>query len=247
MVGHSSNYLKIKRLATVCARGGSKGLPGKNLRPLLGSSLVERAVFQALDTKLFDLVVVSSDEHDILNEGRSAGAGLVLERPAHLASDTASKMSAIQHAVHKAESNFGSHFETIVDLDATSPLRSLEDIKGAVTLLEENQVSSVITGSLARKIPYFNMVEINDAGYVVLSKPTSPVIERRQDCPPCYDMNAAVYVWRREMFMQNPMVFYPDTMIYVMPEQRSYDIDTALDFEFVELVMKKHLIESASN
>ena len=234
------------RIATVCARGGSKGLPGKNLRKLMGKSLVAHAVSHALESEMFEVVVVSSEDDEILAEARACGAGLVVQRPDAMATDDASKMPPIQHAVMAAEELAGHCFRTIVDLDVTSPLRSPDDIRGAVKLMEENGVSNVITGAPARKSPYFNLVELRDEGYVELCKPVVPRIERRQDSPNCYDMNAAVYVWDRDTFMTKPNVFYLDTLLYVMPEERSHDIDTPLDFELVELVMKKLALSALS-
>ncbi len=234
-----SDKKSLRRIATICARGGSKGLPGKNLRPILGKSLIAHAIDQAHKAGIFDAVVVSSDDDDILAEGDRCGADLVVRRPDNMATDSASKLPPIMHGVEEAETATGSKFDIIVDLDVTSPLRSVEDICGSVALFEERRVTNVITGAPARKIPYFNLVELNADGYVALSKPTNPRIERRQDCPPCFDMNAAVYVWDRDIFMSDPGVFYPDTLLYEMPETRSHDIDSMLDFEFVELIMTK--------
>jgi N-acylneuraminate cytidylyltransferase/CMP-N,N'-diacetyllegionaminic acid synthase len=229
----------VRRIATICARGGSKGLPGKNLRLIIGKSLIAHAIDQAREADIFDSIVVSSDADDILAEGKRCAADIVVKRPLNMATDKASKLPAIVHAVEEAEMATGENFDVIVDLDVTSPLRSAQDICGSVALFEEQQVSNVITGAPARKIPYFNLVELKVDGYVTLSKPTDPRIERRQDCPACYDMNAAVYVWDRDVFVNAPNVFYPDTMLYVMPEERSHDIDTSFDFDYVEFVMNK--------
>lgn len=230
----------MRRVCTILARGGSKGLPGKNLRPLAGKSLVARTVAQAREANLFDVVVASSDDPDILAEARAWGVDLAVERPADMATDAASKLPPIQHAVLAAERQLGAPCDIIVDLDVTSPLRIVDDIRGAVRLQEETGATSVITGAPARKSPYFNLVETDAQGRVRLCKPTVPRIARRQEAPPCYDMNAAVYVWQRAMFMSRPDVFYDDTRIYVMPEERSHDIDTPLDFTFVSLILTQN-------
>jgi CMP-N,N'-diacetyllegionaminic acid synthase len=227
------------RIATICARGGSKGLPGKNVRLLAGKPLIAHAIDQAKEAGLFDIVVVSSDSDAILDEAAKWSPDLTVKRPDHMATDAASKLPPIAHAVLAAEAEHDITFDTIVDLDVTSPLRAVEDIIGAVKLMEERNVSNVLTGSPARKIPYFNMLELTPEGYVALSKPTEPRIERRQDCPPCFDMNAAVYVWQRFAIIDLPHIFFDDTLLYIMPEERSFDIDNETDFEFVAFLMEK--------
>lgn len=230
----------MKRVCSICARGGSKGLPGKNLKPLAGKSLVARCVEQAYETGLFDAVGVSSDSADILLAAREAGAEFLVERPTEMASDTASKLPPIRHLFETVEAARGVHFDTLVDIDVTSPLRAPEDVIGAVELMESRGVSNVITGSVARKNPYFNMVEVQPDGHVDLCKRLpGGQLARRQDCPVVYEMNAAVYVWRRDAFFEHMNVFYPDTLIYEMPEERSHDIDSALDFDFVEFLLTK--------
>lgn len=228
-----------KRLCSICARGGSKGVPGKNLRPLAGIPLLSRAIGQAKQVALFEAVAVSSDSEEILSLAREGGADFAIERPAELASDEASKLPVIQHLAESVEEQSGASFDTLVDIDVTAPLRALEDIRGAVDLMETRGVSNVITGAPARKSPYFNLVEARADGTVSLSKPPDERIVRRQDSPKCYDMNAAVYVWRHDIFMAEPSVFYPDTLLYEMPEERSYDIDTETDFEFVEFLLSR--------
>ena len=229
----------MKRICTICARGGSKGVKNKNIRELAGKPLLYYTLYQARASMLFDLIAVSSDSAAILDEARSHGADLLVDRPSELASDTAAKIPAIRHCVEEAELFFGKTFDTIVDLDVTSPLRLVEDIKGAVDLLERSNVSNVITAAPARRSPYFNLVETDIAGVVRLSKPLEEPIVRRQDSPQCFDMNASIYVWERSPLFNNPTVFNSDTRLFVMPEERSIDIDTELDFEIVELIMRK--------
>lgn len=229
----------MRRICTICARGGSKGLPGKNLRPLLGKSLLVHAIEQARESNAFDIIAVSSDSDEILSVARQNGVDFAIHRPSDMATDEASKMPVIQHLVETVEAQTAENFETIVDLDVTAPLRNLEDILGSIELLETSGVANVITGAPARKSPYFNLVEKRPDGSVGLSKPPQENIVRRQDSPQCFDMNAAVYVWRRDSFMATPQVFFPDTLLYEMPEDRSFDIDSAVDFEFVEFLISK--------
>jgi N-acylneuraminate cytidylyltransferase/CMP-N,N'-diacetyllegionaminic acid synthase len=228
----------MSRICTICARGGSKGVPGKNIRQIGGKPLLAHTVSQALESGLFDAVGVSSDSEEILAVAREAGAHLAIRRPAEMATDTAGKMPAIQHAALAVEAFLGKPFETLVDLDATSPLRDISDIVGAVALLENAKAPSVITGSPARRSPYFNLVETDADGFVRLCKGEGNVA-RRQDAPDCFDMNASIYVWSREAFLSRPTVFYPGTRIFVMPEDRSHDIDSELDFAIVQMLMER--------
>lgn len=229
----------MKRLCTICARGGSKGVNKKNIRPLMGKPLIAYSLEQARASGLFDLIAVSSDAQEILDAARNHGADLLIERPAELASDTAAKLPAIRHAVLAAEERTGQRFEVLVDLDATSPLRTPEDIRSAVALLEDSRCSSVITGTPSHRSPYFNLVERRPDGSVALSKVSDPPIVRRQDAPACFDMNASIYVWWRDGFVADAKVFYADTRLYEMPPERSVDIDSELDFAIVEFLMQR--------
>jgi len=229
----------MSRVCTICARGGSKGVKNKNIRELAGKPLIAHTIEQARSSGLFELIAVSSDSSEILDTARRLGADLMVERPAELATDTAAKLPAIRHCVEEAEKFKGRRFNIVVDLDVTSPLRLPEDIRGAVELLESRGITNVITGTPARRSPYFNLVELGEDGVVRLSKPLASPIVRRQDSPQCFDMNASIYVWLRDALFDHPAVFAADTRLYLMPEERSIDIDSELEFEFVELLMKK--------
>lgn len=230
---------RMTRICTICARGGSKGKPEKNTHMLAGKPLVTLSIEQAKISGLFDLVAVSSDSEIILKTADAAGAELSVNRPAKLAADTAGKLPAIHHCLLAAEAALGRECTILVDLDVTSPLRMVEDIHGAVNLLEESTASNVITGMPARRSPYFNIVELNDAGVAHLSKIPDREIVRRQDAPKCYDMNASIYAWRRDIFIDHPAVFYPDTLFFEMPEERSIDIDTDIDLAFIEFLIAR--------
>ena len=227
----------MSRICTICARGGSKGVPTKNIRELAGRPLIAHSIVQARESGLFDTIAVSSDSDAILEVARQWGADYRIRRPSELASDTSAKVPAIRHCLEEVERVSGIRCSVFVDLDATSPLRTAEDIRGAVALLESREVSSVITGSVARRSPYFNLVETDDQGQARLCKSLEGAVVRRQDAPRCYDMNASIYVWNRDAFLRHPAVFYDDTLLFEMPEARSHDIDTELDFEWVEFLM----------
>lgn len=232
----------MSRVCTICVRGGSKGVMNKNIRELAGKPLIAHTLEQARSSRLFGVIAVSSDSPQILDTARRHGADLVVERPPELATDTAAKLPAIRHCVEQAEKFAGKRFDVVVDLDATSPLRLPEDIRGAVDLLETGGASNVITGAPARRSPYFNLVELGEDDVVQLSKPLAKPIVRRQDSPQCFDMNASIYVWRRDALFDHATVFASDTRLFVMPEERSIDIDSELDFEIVEILMRKRAV-----
>lgn len=228
-----------QRLCTICARGGSKGVKGKNIRLLAGRPLIAHSIRQAKDSGLFAAVAVSSDSDDILSVAADWGADVLVRRPDEMASDTAPKVPAIRHCLLEAERALMTTFPVFVDLDATSPLRFSADIAGAVALLEQTGAPNVITGAPSRRSPYFNLVEQAADGTVHLSKILPQGVVRRQDAPPSFDMNASIYVWQRDLFLADPRVFYPQTRLFVMPEDRSQDIDSELDFDIVRLLLER--------
>ncbi|WP_440641605.1 acylneuraminate cytidylyltransferase family protein [Bradyrhizobium sp. PUT101] len=228
-------------VCTICARGGSKGVVGKNARDLLGRPVLAWSIAQARETGLFDAIAFSSDSDALLDAALKAGADIAVRRPDEMATDTAPKLPAIRHCLEQAIAQMGTTPEIFVDLDVTSPLRLPSDITGAVALLRESGARNVITGAPARRSPYFNLVEQRADGSVGLSKSANPPVTRRQDAPRCFDMNASIYVWRVAPFLEQPAVFYPDTRLFEMPEERSIDIDSDLDFALVELLLRQRL------
>lgn len=223
-------------IATICARGGSVGLPGKNIKPMLGKPLLVYSIEQALACRAIERVFVSTDDENIAAAALAAGAEVPGLRPAYLATSSAGKLDAITHLVSVVESQ-GVGVSKIVDLDPTSPLRDLRDIEVCVEMLDE-QTDAVITGYLAEKNPYFNMVEVKDDGAVRLVKESSRVLSRQQ-APVVYSMNASIYVWHRHTLERG--LWDGATRIHVMPYERSVDIDTPFQFRIVEMLLAEKL------
>jgi len=228
----------MKILCTICARAGSKGVANKNLRLINGLPLIAYSLQQAVETKLFSQIAVSSDSSEIRTTAMAHGATFVVDRPTQMASDTAPKLPAIRHCVETTEKEFG-QFDIIIDLDATAPLRIAADIIGSLELLTATNADNVITGTPAHRSPYFNLVEQDENGIVQLSKPPKDAVTRRQDSPKCFDMNASIYVWRRDALSNNPSLFVSSTRLFEMPRERSLDLDSEADFEMVEWMMSK--------
>lgn len=229
----------MRVLCTICARGGSQGVKNKNLISVCRKPLIAHTILQAKKSTLFDAIAVSSDSKKILSVSKKWGAHYLIDRPMDMATATAAKLPAIQHAVMQAEKLAKIKFDIVIDLDATSPLRSVEDLQQSFDLfMRHKKASNLITGCLARKSPYFNLVEADENHYARLSKIPKTPIERRQDVPPSYDMNASIYIWKRQSLFQNVSIISDRTLLYVMPEERSIDIDTPLDLAFVRLLAK---------
>jgi CMP-N,N'-diacetyllegionaminic acid synthase len=224
-------------IATVCARGGSSGLPGKNIRPLLGKPLIVHTIEQALACAAVEKVYVSTDSSEIAEVARRAGASVPFLRPAALATAEAPKLGVIRHLIEEVERT-GVDVRKIVDLDPTSPLRELADIDACLALLGPD-TDVVITGYEAEKNPYFNMVEFDALGRVRLVKPLEAPVEARQAAPKVYAMNASIYVWHRHTLDKG--LWDGRAALHVMPRDRSIDIDTLIDFQLVELLMKEKL------
>ena len=229
----------MKVLCTICARGGSTGVKNKNIRNLRGKPLIAHSIIQAKKSNLFPIIAVSSDSKKIRTISTKWGAHYAIPRPMELATAIISKLPAIQHAVLDTERFYNEKFDFIVDLDATAPLRTVDDIVTSFNrLIEHPTADNLVTACPARKSPYFNMLEMDSNGFAGLVKKPANLIHRRQDTPACYDMNASIYIWKRETLFQSKSVITDRTLLYIMPEERSIDIDTMLDWNVVKLLAK---------
>lgn len=228
-------------LVTIAARGGSKGVPDKNIRELCGKPLIAHTIAQALRWGKARRVVVSTDSERIAAVAREAGAAAPFMRPAELASDKAAKTPVIQHALRRSEEHFSETYDYVIDLDATSPLRKLADIDNALQTALDRRADVVFSVVPAHRNPYFNMVEVDAAGIARLSKEPGRPIHCRQDAPAVYDMNASIYVYRSELL--RPAVpaglFGPRTYVSVMDAGSALDIDSEHDFKLVEFLIKE--------
>lgn len=229
----------MSRIAVICARGGSKGVPGKNTRFLGGRPLIAWTVSQAVETRLFDCIAVSSDSPEILEAAKIAGADFLVKRPAEMASDTVSVHPAIEHCLSAIEAELAFKIESFVFLQVTSPFRAVDDIEKAVTLWQAHRPGSVVSVTLSHSSPYFTLLEERSDGTVALSKPSDPPLARRQDAPLCWDLNEAVYVFDRVRYACTPRVLYSDTRLVEMPRERSLDIDTELDWKVATVLVSE--------
>lgn len=216
-------------ICTICARGGSVGLPGKNIRPLLGKPLIAYSIEQAKSCSFIDHIFVSTDSPQIAEVACSYGAIVLSLRSPELAKADTPKLDALNSLVHEIVAS-GITPKTIIDLDPTSPLRTLQDIENAYHLLTDD-VDVVLTGYHSEKNPYFNMIEYGPDGSLRLCK-KMPGITSRQSAPQVYSMNASIYIWHKSTLSKG--LWGGRSKLYLMPRERSIDIDTQFDFDLVE-------------
>lgn len=231
-----------KLLLTICARGGSKGVKGKNVRNLSGNPLIYYTIKQAKDWGKADRIVVSTDSEEIANVAKKYGVEVPFMRPKILATDKASKSGAIRHAFLASEKIFNEKYEMVMDLDATSPIRKTVDLDKALTLFLKKRPKTLFSVVPARRNPYFNMVEEDKNGKVKLSKKGN--FQRRQDAPKVYDMNASIYIYDRNYLLdeKNTSPISDDSVAYVMDEISRTDVDSEVDFKYIEFLVKEKLV-----
>ena len=224
------------------ARGGSKGVAGKNFRPLLGKPLIAWSIEQALACPEIKRVVVSTDSEAIAEVSRAAGAHVPFMRPAELANDTAGKWEVWQHALAATDAHFvGDPIDLFVDLDCTSPLRDVDDISKAIAQFRATDKDAVFTVCEARKNPYFNMLETDESGHLRICKQLPKPIVRRQDAPKVVEHVASIYVLSPDYLRRGTGLLSGRTEGYDIGSAKSTDIDSEFDFELVEYLMRKRL------
>lgn len=227
-------------VGAICARGGSKGVARKNIRPLNGKPLIYYTIECARSCPELDRTVISTDDNEFAQIARQYGADVPFMRPAHLAQDTSSKWDVFRNLVETLELIDQRRVDILVDLDTGVPLRMPEDITACIqTILEDDDVDVVVTAYTPDRNPYFNMVEVNAEGYATVSKPMEAAITRRQDAPKVYGLSPAVYAIRRDALWKYDHWAHSKMKICLMPHERAVDIDTELDFRFVEFLMTK--------
>lgn len=233
-------------LITICARGGSKGIPGKNTRllgekPLVAYS-IEKAFRFAEDKHA--KVALSTDSQEIKDKAAAFGVQTEYTRPSHLATDSAGKIDTIRDLLIYEETTAATTFDYIIDLDVTSPLRTLSDLSEALDkLVKQPKALNIFSVSPASRNPYFNMVEENEDGYFQLCKTGSFLT--RQSAPKVYDMNASFYIYRREYFdLGLKSAITSRSLIHNM-EHICFDLDHEIDFEFMQYLLLNDKLKGA--
>lgn len=228
---------ELKTVAFIFARGGSKGLPGKNIKLLNGKPLIAYSIEIAKATSGVETVIVSTDDAAIAEVALAYGAEVPFIRPAELAGDHSPEWMAWRHAIQWVKTQRG-HFDVFVSIPPTSPFRAVEDIEACIeTLNGDPYADIVITVAEASRSPYFNMVVQDLNGYVdLVIKPTNSVF-RRQDVPKVFDITTVAYVSRPEFIMTAEGIFSGKVKSVTVPKERCLDIDTPFDFMLAEAIV----------
>jgi CMP-N-acetylneuraminic acid synthetase len=224
----------VEVVALICARGGSKGLPGKNIRPLAGRPLIAWSIVQARAVRRIGRVIVSTDSETIAAAARDAGAEVPFLRPSELAQDNSPEWLVWRHALNWLRESSGAYPDALIVVPTTAPLRSAEDLENCLDEYEKGNADVVITVTDAHRSPYFNMVRRNADGTVGLVIPPDGRVVRRQDAPVVYDMTTVAYVARPEFVLNRNGIFEGRVCQVHIPTERALDIDTLLDFRIAE-------------
>lgn len=222
-------------LALITARGGSKGLPRKNVLPVGGKPLIAWTIEAALASRCVSRVVLSSDDDEIMQVARSHGCEVPFRRPAELAGDLASSADVVAHALAQLPGH-----DHVLLLQPTSPLREAADIDAAFDLMQSHQAPACVSVCPVQESPYW-MYRIEGGQQLRPLLPPASGAHRRQDLPPVYMLNGALYLAGVDHFRQQRAFLGPGCAAYVMPRERSLDIDTAEDLALAdEELSKKH-------
>ncbi len=227
----------MKNVAICFARGGSKGLPRKNVQLLLGKTLLQRAIEVAQKSTLIDKVFVSTEDSEIIEIAKENGAEVIV-RPSNLAGDHTPEWEAWRHAVEFVSEQYG-EFENMVSVPATSPLRILQDIDTAINQRNNSGADVCLAVTESHRNPYFNMVRRVAPGRVRLAIEPLETISRRQDVPAIYDITTVVYVVRSEFIISKQGIFEGQVTYVQIPKKRSIDIDDAEDLKLAEFLAKE--------
>ncbi len=225
-------------LGAIFARGGSRGVPKKNIRHLNGKPLLAYAIETARAVPAINRLIVSTDSEEIAQVARQYGAEVPFLRPGELASDDASELGAWQHAIKTMEQQTGQRVDVLVIIPTTSPLRAKEDVAACIDRLLNSDADLVVTVTKAHRNPYFNMVMIdeNDNARLVFS---ASGVYQRQQVPKIYDLTTVAYAARVSYILKTPTLLQGKVKTVEVPPERALDIDSMLDFQIAEFLLSK--------
>lgn len=233
----------MKTFAFIFARGGSKGIPRKNLQDLGGKPLIGHAVECALSVGSVERVIVSTDDEEIAAVAKSLGADVPFLRPRELATDRAPEILAWQHALGEAETRYGA-FDVFLSVPTTAPLRAAEDLENVLQAFVPGETDFVITVTPARRSPYFNMVTMDEHGFVRLAANDGACVANRQEAPPVFDMTTVAYAASPGYIRSGKGLFEGRARAVVVPAGRALDIDEPLDLEIARFLFSRSGIVS---
>lgn len=237
----------MKILVTICARGGSKGIPGKNIKVINGKPLIAYTIelTNKIKSKFKAKVALSTDDSQIKTVVESYDLFTSYLRPDYLATDAAGKIDTIKDLLLYEESLINDKYDFILDLDVTSPLRTLEDVGKALALIiAKPEAENLFSVNPAARNPYFNMVEENGSGFYSLVK-TNPdgTLMTRQSAPKVYDLNASFYWYRRSFFDSGAKSAITDKSLIYEMDHVCFDLDHPVDFLFMEFLLENNKLD----
>lgn len=227
----------MKNFAFIFARGGSKGLPGKNIKLLAGKPLLQYSIETAKASSAIDNVFVSTDDKDIAKVALKNNA-ILIERPQELASDTSPEWLSWRHAIEWTKQHYG-EFDNFVSLPATSPLRSVEDVNAAIDKRVASDTDVCISVTPASRSPYFNMVKLSNNDLVELVNQPNGEVSRRQDAPKVFDITTVVYAADPKFILESYGIFSGRVSAIEVPKERAVDIDDIYDFKLAEAIVER--------
>lgn len=228
-------------LGVICARGGSTGVPGKNIKMIAGKPLIAWSVENALSDPRITDVVVSTDDPKIAEVAVQYGAKAPFIRPDDLATSAAGKFGVWKHALKACETEYGKTYDAFIDLDCTTPLLDKDDLKGIIDAFVEGKddMDGIFTVAPSHRNPYFNLVEEDEQGYLALSKKLDTNIESRQASPKALDIVAGFYIFNASYIKNENYLLNGKLRGYEVPKEKSFDIDEPFDFELVSWLMER--------
>ena len=229
----------MRAIAFIFARGGSKGLPGKNIRMLEGKPLIAWSIEHAKKISRIERTIVSTDSEEIAAVARQYGADVPFIRPANLADDHCPEWLAWQHALNYVQQTEGILPDAMVSIPTTGPLRHPEDIEKCLDEYAFGGADAIVTVTDAHRSPWFNMVTKNEDGSVGLVIPSVSSVARRQDVPPAYDLTTVAYVADPNFVLSATSLFSGCVRAVHVPIERAIDIDTELDLQIAEFLFKR--------
>lgn len=227
-------------LGLIPARGGSKGFPKKNIGPLLGKPLMAWVIEESLASKYLDRLIVSTDDDEIAEISKKYGAEVPFMRPKELATDDAKRVDVVLHAINWIENDNKKHYDLLMLLQPTSPLRTSEDIDRATELLFSKKARAIVSVCEAEHHPYWSNTLPRDGRMENFIKPEI-MIKNRQELPVFYRLNGAIYLAYCDYVQKQKTFFGKETFAYIMPRGKSIDIDNEVDFELAEILIKKYI------
>lgn len=229
--------MKPNVVGFIFARGGSKGIPRKNICLLNGKPLIAYAIETAKASTLIDRVIVSTDDEEIADIARQFGAEVPFMRPKELAQDRSPEWLAWQHTVRCYQEKSG-NFDVFIALPTTSPLRNEDDIDICIETLIQAEVDMVITVKSASRSPYYNMICLDELSLARLAIQPKEIIHQRQSVPMVYDMTTVAYVMYPDYLLKSSSIFEGRVKAVLVPDERAIDIDTSLDLLFADLLLQ---------